>query len=107
MPRWITVRQKFDYRWPTRAITHFSDADLGDQFVKDEVADFAVEKGYATEGKLSDASRSTKGTGKRRRKKVKAPVTTANSGPDDAVAKPDMADADRAAGGVALDPDAG
>jgi hypothetical protein len=35
-----------------QAVTHFSEADLGEHLVKDEVADFAVAKGYATEGKV-------------------------------------------------------
>jgi hypothetical protein len=79
MPRWITVRQAFDYHWPDRsALTAFSEADCGDHFVKDELADFAVEKGYATEGKVNASARSTKGTGKRRTNRRKgAPAAKA------------------------------
>jgi hypothetical protein len=102
--RWITVRQRFDYRWPSGAITHFSDNDLGEHMVKAELADFAVEKGYATDGKADASARSEKG--KRRRTKGKPAAKAADSGPDDAVAQPDMADADRPAGGQPLDPDA-
>jgi hypothetical protein len=64
MARWITVRKPFDYQWPGRgAITAFSEQHLGEHFVKDEIADFAIEKGYATEGKVDEAARSPKGTG--------------------------------------------
>ncbi len=51
MPRWITITKvPFDYRWPdASAITAFTEA--GELFVKDEVADYAIGKGYATEGK--------------------------------------------------------
>jgi hypothetical protein len=89
--RWITVRARFDYRWPSGAITHWSVADLGAHRVKNEVADFAVAKGYAVEGKLEE-----QGT-----------ANTADDRPHDGVAQPDLADADRAAGGDAVDPDAG
>jgi hypothetical protein len=89
--RWITVKRRFDYRWPSGAITHWSDDDLGEHRVRNEVADFAVGNGYAVEGKLEE-----QGAGE-----------TADSGSDDAVAQPNMADADRSAGGETLDPDAG
>lgn len=104
--RWITVRKRFDYRWPSGAITAFRDADLGEHMVKDELADFALAKGYATEGKVDASARSSKGRGSRRSRKGKAAEATADSGPDDGVAQPDMADPDRAAGGQPLDPDA-
>lgn len=42
------VRAPFDYEWPkVQAVTHFT--QKGRFLVKDEVADFAVRKGYATE----------------------------------------------------------
>jgi hypothetical protein len=107
--RWITVRRPFDFRWPSGAITAFTPADLGDHLVKAELADFAVGKGHATEGKVDGSSRSRKGAAKKRpstsRRKGKSAGETADSRPDNRVAEPDMADADRPAGGVALDPD--
>lgn len=111
MARWIHVSQPFDYRWPDlSAITHFHDQALGDQFVKDEVADFAVEKGYATEGKLDEASRSSKGTGKRKsrsRKKEQPAAKAADAQSVDRMGDEDHADADRAADRPAMDSDAG
>ena len=102
--RWITARKPFDFRWPSGAITVFREADLGEHLVKDELADFAVEQGYATEGKVDAAARSTKGT-KRTGKATKA-AKAPNSGSDDAVAQPSVADADRAADGQPVDADA-
>lgn len=61
MARWINVKAEFEYRWPDRqTVTVFTPRDFGDQLVKDELADFAVERGHATEGKADAASRSTK-----------------------------------------------
>jgi hypothetical protein len=88
--RWVTVRARFDYRWPSGAITHFSERDFGEHRVKNEVADFAVERGYAVEGRLEE-----QGTG-----------ATADNRSDDAVAQPGVADADRPAGRKPVDPDA-
>lgn len=107
MPRWITVRSPFDYRWPGRpAITAFT--DLGDHLVKDEVADFAVAKGYATEGKTDGSARSRKGGAKRvRRRKEPPAATTADTGPGASVGDADAVDADRAVDRPALDSDAG
>jgi hypothetical protein len=111
MARWITVSKPFDYPWPGRsAITAFSEDHLGEHFVKDELADFAVKSGYATEGKVDEAARSTKGTGSRRssrRKKDAASAKTADSGPEPSVGDEDVADADRAADRSGLDSDAG
>jgi hypothetical protein len=100
MARWITVRKPFDFHWPSRAITAFREEHLGDHFVKDEVADFAVEKGYASEGKADEASRSSKG---RRAKSGKASDTGTVAAVDHASA----ADDDRSADRQPLDPDAG
>lgn len=88
--RWITVHARFDYRWPSGAITHFSDRDLGEHRVKNELADFAVGKGYASEGKLEEQS----------------PAEAADSGSDDAVARESVADADRTADRQQVAPDA-
>jgi hypothetical protein len=101
MPRWITVRQAFDYHWPDRsALTAFSEADCGDHFVKDELADFAVEKGYATEGKVDGSSRSTKV-----RKRAK-PAKAAKPGTEPSVDHADAAGTDRPADRPAVDSDA-
>lgn len=102
MARWITVRLPFDFHWPSRAVTAFGPENLAEHFVKDELADFAVENGYATEGKVDEAARSTKGTTKKAKTAGKA---AANRGSDDAMARPDMADHDQSAGGDQLDPD--
>jgi hypothetical protein len=88
--RWITVTSRFDYRWPSGAITHWSDRDLGEHRVKNEVADFAVQGGYAVEGRLEEQS-----TG-----------ASPDTGTVEAVDNAGAADADRAAGGQPLDPDA-
>jgi hypothetical protein len=88
--RWITVRSRFDYRWPSGAITHWSERDLGEHRVKNEVADFAVERGYAVDGRLEEQSSGA------------SPDTGAVAAVDNAGA----ADPDRAAGGQPLDPDA-
>lgn len=110
MARWITVRKPFDFTWPSRAITAFSERDLGEHLVKDELADFAVAGGYATEGKADEAARSRKGTGAKRvrraRKGAKA-AKAADTGPAAIVGNENASDADRAAGRPAVDHDAG
>lgn len=95
MPRWITVRERFDYRWPDRpAVTNFP---AGEHFVKDEVADFGVGKGYAVEGRLDGSeARSAKSGPARRAKKGKRTAKAADSGPSDRVDQPDLAAPDRA-----------
>lgn len=85
--RWITVHARFDYRWSRLSITDYTP---GEYRVKNEVADYATEKGYASEGRAEEQNAGT----------------TADSGPIDAVGDPDLAEADRAAGGLPLDPDA-
>jgi hypothetical protein len=105
--RWITVRQPFNYYWPGRtAVTHFSEADLGEHLVKAEVADFAVDGGYATEGKLDGSARSRKGKGRKRAAKKERPAAP-DAGSKPPVANESVADADRPAGGPTVDPDAG
>jgi hypothetical protein len=113
MARWITVHAAFDYPWPGRsAITAFSDP--GEYMVKDEVADFAVAGGHATEGKAEgSATRSRKGktTGPRKSAKAAAKgsttAETADNRPDDTVAEPDMVVPDQPVGGDGVDQDAG
>jgi hypothetical protein len=90
--RCITVIVPFNYPWPGRqAVTHFSERDLGEYRVKNEVADFAVGKGYAREGKLEE-----QGT-----------AETADAGTKPPVGDQDAPDADRPAGGPSVDSDAG
>lgn len=107
MPRWVTVRKPFNYHWPDRsAVTSFKEP--GDQFVKDEVADFAVKGGYATEGKVDETSRSHKGKRRASRRKKEAPAAkAADTGSAARVDHPDAAGDDSAAGGPAVDHDAG
>ena len=109
-PRWINVTKPFDYHWPDRsALTAFTDRDLGDHFVKDELADFAVANGYATEGKADAKSRSSKGGPRRVRSRRKEPpaAKAADTGAAAAMGDADAADADRAADRPAMDHDAG
>lgn len=107
MPRWITVtKAPFDYRWPDRsAITAFT--ANGEFLVKDEVADFAVKRGYATEGKANGSkTRSTKGKTRRRaRAKVRPDVPAADNGQDARVDGARLADADRPDVQLSVDPD--
>lgn len=112
MARWITVRSAFDYRWPGRnAVTEFNTP--GEFMVKDEVADFAIAKGFATEGKAEGSTtRSVKGKTRRRRaakvaEKGAATVEASNAGPVPPVADADAADADRAADRSPVDQPAG
>jgi hypothetical protein len=108
MAHWITIRKPFDYRWPSGAITFF--AEPGEQMVKNEVADFAVDNGYATEGKADGSeARSTKGGRKRRssRKREAPAAATADTGPADRLGDADIPPDDRAADGGELDRDAG
>lgn len=105
MARWITVREPFEYRWPDRsAITHFHTP--GDFMVKDEVADFAIEKGYAAEGKSDQKSRSRKGTGARRRKEKPA-ANAADTGSVAGVGDANAPNTDRTADRPAVDSNAG
>ena len=109
MARWINVtKAPFDYRWPDRsAITAFT--STGDHFVKDELADFAVAKGYASEGKGNPKSRSSKGGPKRvrRAKRETAPAKTANVESAARVGNADVPAADRSADRPGVDHDAG
>jgi len=112
--RWITVRQPFDYRWPSGAITAFRIADAGEHLVKNELADFAVERGYATEGKVDGSARSKKGGKKRVRRANKAavskeasPATTADTGSATGMGGQNPSDADSATDGRPVDSAAG
>lgn len=114
MARWITVTSPFEYRWPDRsAITVFTQANLGEHLVKDEIADFAVEREFATEGKAEGSTtRSTKSGPKavrsrspRRRKAATkaADEVTANPGLYNRLDGEDLADADRSEAGATVD----
>jgi hypothetical protein len=109
MPRWITItKAPFDYRWPTvTAMTHFS--MNGEFFVKDEVADFAISKGYATEGKASGSTtKSVKGKATKPRKSAKpksdAKAAPADAKPDDQLDGARLAGDDRLDAGRVVDP---
>jgi hypothetical protein len=83
-PRWITITKvPYDYRWPDRsAMTSFSMP--GEYFVKAELADHAVTKGYATEGKATDSptrSRKGKTSGKKATKATKTAKPAADAEP--------------------------
>jgi hypothetical protein len=110
-PRWITVREPFDYHWPGRAaVTAFSKDDLGEHYVKAEVADFAVESGYATEGKLDGSARSSKDRRPKQSRRDEQETTAAeaaDAGSAGIVGDADAADTDRAADGPAVDDAAG
>ena len=108
--RWITIRTPFNYAWPGRqAVTHY--AVPGEFMVKDEVADFAVAKGYATEGKVDGSAKSRKGgSGRRVRKATRKDPPAAKAAdpqPSAPVGNEDVADADRAADRPVVAPDAG
>jgi hypothetical protein len=90
MARWINVTEPFEYRFKDRsAVVVFTTRDLGDHLVKDEIADFAIERKAAAEGKFNPDSRSKKGgrkaaTTRTRRaaapKRAKASTTEASAG---------------------------
>lgn len=59
--RWIVVTEMYDHLWPSRAMTNYPP---GEYRVKNEVADRAIAKGKAKEGRL-DGSEVTKAKPKR------------------------------------------
>jgi len=105
MPRWINlIGAPFDYHWPDRsAVTHYS--ENGDFFVKDEVADYAVKRGLALEGKADAASRSRKGKTPARKRPTRGRASNARAVPP--VGDKGVPAADRPAGRPAVDTDAG
>lgn len=107
MPRWITVtKAPFDYRWPDRsAISAFT--QNGEFFVKDEIADFAIENGYAREGKAKGSkARSTKGKTPRRKSAKAMANAAADTGSSPRVDEPHLADDDRPDVQLPVDQDA-
>jgi hypothetical protein len=73
MPRWINVKAPFEFNIrgeKGRGIVStiaFRQEDVGDHFVKDEIADYAVKGKFASEGKHDPDARSKKGGPKARR----------------------------------------
>ncbi len=90
MAKAIKILTKFDYRWPSRAITAFVPIDW--ILVKDEVAAHAIGKGFAVPGG-------------RRKKAGNAPPTDHRT--DDHVDEPHLVDDGGASAGGAVDPPAG
>lgn len=77
MPKWINVKKPFSYRWPGgAAMTDFTERDLGDHYVKDDLAAHALKIGAATEGKGNASSRSKKAGGGAKPRKAKASTTS-------------------------------
>lgn len=85
--RSITVHAPFDYVWSRLSMTRYP---AGEFRVKNEVADFATGKGYASEGKQESST-----------------AKTADDGSADVVDHANDADTDRPADGPAVDHDAG
>jgi hypothetical protein len=66
-PRRITItRAPFDFEHSRTSVTHYS--ATGEFLVPAKVADYAVGRGYATEGWASDSATRTVKSGPRRRK---------------------------------------
>jgi hypothetical protein len=84
--RWVTVTKAYDHYWGHRAITHYPP---GQYRLKNAVADAAIKKGYASEGRLEEQD-----------------AKTADSGSVAPVGDENAADADRAANRPTVDPDA-
>lgn len=103
--RWITIRERYDHYWPSRAVTSYPP---GEYLVKNEVADGAMGKGKATEGRV-DGSEATpppppkkRATKAKRTTKAKNPANMAadakapDAGPVDRVDAESVAAADSA-----------
>lgn len=108
-PRWITIRKvPYDYRFKDRsAMICYSEP--GEYMVKGEVADDAVVKGYASEGKADGSeAKSRKGKSPRKRKAVKlAPDAATDTGSNDSLGGSDLAAHDSASAGQPLAGSAG
>lgn len=87
MARRINVTKPFEFRWPGAvAFTVFAVKDLGEHTVKDELANYAIERGFATEvGAKKKAPSKAKSTAKKtaakprtRRAKTKATAPSAS-----------------------------
>lgn len=98
--RWITVREQYDHIWPSRASTKYLP---GEYRVKNAVADGAIAKGKAVEGRLdgSEATPPKPPASKRKTKRARKPKVagdgaTSNAGSDVRVAEPHLAADDSA-----------
>lgn len=82
MARWITfTKVPFDYFHSRASATQYS--ELGEFFVPDAIADRAIAKGYATEGKAPGSTkRSTKSGPKQVRRRRKAATPKADAATD-------------------------
>jgi hypothetical protein len=110
MARWITVHKAFDYRFPDRsAILHFAEHPQypfpREEYVKDEIAEFAIKRGYATEGKASGSTtKSRKGKTERpKRARTAGNASTANRRPNARVGSADVPAAGGAGDGNGVD----
>lgn len=109
--RWITVRETYNHYWPSRAVTHYTP---GEYRVKNEVADGAIAKGKATEGR-ADGSEATaakkpkhsRKTSTKRRAKVAGNAEASDTGTVAAMGDTGVSDADRPADRPPVDSDAG
>lgn len=112
-PRWITFH-KVPYNHPHSRSAVVCYSETGEFLVPARVADRAVAKGYATEGKAPDSTtRSVKGGPKRpttRRPKRAKPLgdaKTADRGSNPKLVRTDRADHARPGVRIAVDPAAG
>jgi hypothetical protein len=105
-PRRITItKAPFDFEHSRTSVTHYS--ATGEFLVPARVADFAVARGFATEGWASDSStRTAKGGPRRRKRATRAggsakPAADARSHArsDDAMGRTGVAAAHRAVAG--------
>lgn len=99
MAKRVNVLKTFDYQWPNaQAVTHVS--ATGVMALKDDLADWAISKGYAVE--IEEPKRTTPPTRNAIRRRGQASNARGTAGVDPA----DFPDARRAAHGRAMDPDA-
>jgi hypothetical protein len=102
------IKAPFDYRWPgVSAITHFSTAQLDtEQLVKDELADWAIEKGYAVEASSKKAPAKKAKTKAAAADKVATDGGSSNIQPDDRLDDASLAEDGGAANGDSIVADA-
>ncbi len=110
-PRRITItRVPFDFEHSRTSVTHYS--ATGEFLVPGRVADFAVSRGYATEGWAGDSVTRTVKGGPRRRKRATSPrksvkpasdaKTGTDAAADDGMGRADISAAHRAVAGQPL-----
>lgn len=109
MARWITVTKPFNFSFSRSAALHFAEHPQfpfpREEYVKDEVADFAVARGYATEGKArGSATKSRKGkTASPKRARTTRNAPSANRRSVASVGSADVPTADSAGDGSGVD----